>query len=255
LLCHTPVGILLLTIILLSGCSTSGSGPSSAADPLSSMESWMNTELKARPAAGAGFVPMEELTKDPAFPFDKGWIKEGVEWARYRTVYIAPVNTEYFKRADWWQETFRAETMQEDVKNLATFMRIQFMIAFQDDPQHRFTVVTSPEKDSLTMALALTELVPSHVMLNFLKMAAPFFSGVAVAALERGTEAQSTVSFEARLNDTNTGQTLAMFADRQHATAKLIDLQGLTWYEHAESIIKQWAKKFVEIADRQAGGL
>lgn len=213
----------------------------------------MNTGMKAQPAAGAGFVPMEELAKDPAIPFDKAWLKEGVDWAKYRTIYITPVNTEYFRRADWWQETVRAGKMQEDVQNLATFMRIQCMVAFQDDPQHRFSVVTSPEKDSLTLALAITELVPSHVILNVLKMAAPYFSGLAVAVVERGTEARSTVAFEARVNDSSTGQTLAMFADRQHAAAKLLDLKGFTWYEHAENIIKQWAKQFVEIANQQPG--
>ena len=58
------------------------------------MKSSLDRRLKAQPAAGAGYVPMRELAKDDALPFDKAWIKQGVDWKRYRTIYIAPVNTE-----------------------------------------------------------------------------------------------------------------------------------------------------------------
>ena len=196
---------------------------------------------------------MEQLAKNPNLPFDKAWIKQGVDYNRYHTIYIAPVNTEYLKRADWWKESVRTEQMQQDVQKLATFMRTQFITAFQNDPQHRLRVVSSPEKGSLTLALAITELVPSHVVLNALKLAGPLGSGLAVSALETGTDSKTTVAFEARVNDTNTGQTVAMFADRQYATVRPIDLKGLTWYGNAEDIIKEWAKQFVEIANRRPG--
>ena len=245
--------IMLLTTALLSGCATLESWQSDAEESLNSMNSWLNTNLKAEPAAGAGYVPMEQLAKNPNLPFDKAWIKQGADYNRYHTIYIAPVNTEYLKRADWWKESGRTEQIQQDVQNLATFMRTQFINAFQNDPQHRLRVVSSPEKGSLTLALAITELIPSHVVLNALKLAGPFGSGLAVSALERGTDSKTTVAFEARVNDTNTGQTVAMFADRQYATVRPIDLKGLTWYGNAEDIIKEWAKQFVEIANRQPG--
>jgi hypothetical protein len=168
-------------------------------------------------------------------------------------VYIAPVNTDYLLRATWWQESIRADLMQQDVQNMAAFIRTQFITAFQNDPRHRFRVVMSPEQGSLTLALALTELVPSKVLLNVIKVAGPYGSGLAAAALERGVEAQSTVAFEARLQDTTTGQTVAMFADREYATVRPIDLKGFTWYGNAEDIVRQWADQFVEIANRRPG--
>ena len=114
-------------------------------------------------------------------------------------------------------------------------------------------VVMSPEKGSLTLAMAITELVPSHVLLNAIKIAGPYGSGLAAAALERGSEAQTTVAFEAKVIDTDTGQPVAMFADREYATVRPIDLKGFTWYGNAEDIVKQWAKEFVEVANRQPG--
>lgn len=217
------------------------------------MQASLDRKLKAPPAVGAGFVPMQQLANDPHLPFNKAWIKPGVEWRLYSTIYIAPVNTDYLLRANWWQETIRADQMRQDVQNMATFMRTELITAFQNDPRHRLRVVVSPEKGSLTLAMAITELVPGHVLLNIIKFAGPYGSGLAATALERGTEAQSTVGFEARVIDTDTGQTLAMFADREYATARPIDFKGFTWYGNAEDIVREWAKQFVEIANRRPG--
>ena len=139
--------------------------------------------------------PWRSWPRTPALPFDKAWIKQGVDWQRYRTIYIAPVNTDYLRQANWWQEGIRAGQMEQDVQNLASFMRTQFIRAFQDDPRRRFRVVMAPEKGSLTLAMALTELVPNKVVLNALRKSTPFFApfgtGMAVRAFERGTGAQS----------------------------------------------------------------
>ena len=40
--------------------------------------------------------------------------------------------------------------------------------------------------------------------------------------------------------NTDTGKTLAMFADREN--------KGFTWYGNAEDIVRQWATQFVEVA-------
>jgi hypothetical protein len=244
---------ILLTIIPSSGCPSLDTLKFSAEASLDAMKSSMDQKLQAKPAAGTGYVPMEQLAKNPNLPFDKAWIKQGVDWPRYRTIYIAPVNTAYLMRAKWWQESIRANQMQQDVQNMAAFMRTQFITAFQNDPHHRLRVVMSPERGSLTLAMAITELVPGKVLLNAVKIAGPYGSGLAAGALERGTEAQSTVAFEARVKDTDTGQTVAMFADRKYATVRPIDLKGFTWYGNAEDIVKRWAKQFVEVANRRPG--
>jgi Protein of unknown function (DUF3313) len=245
------VVFLLLSLTLLSGCSFLETLKFSAGASLDAMQSSVDRKLKAPPATGAGYVPMQQLAKDPKLPFDRAWTGPGVDWQGYRTIYIAPVNTDYLLRANWWQETIRADQMRQDVQNMATFMRAQFISAFQNDYRHRMRVVMSPEKGSLTLAMAITELVPGHVLLNVLKVAGPYGSGLAAAALERGTEAQSAVAFESRVLDTDTGQTLATFADRQYATARPIDIKGFTWYGNAEDIVRQWAQEFVEVANRR----
>jgi hypothetical protein len=242
-----------LAIMLLSGCTSLDTLRFSAEASVDAMKSSMDKKLKAQPAVGAGYVPMQQLAKNPNFPFDKAWVKQEVDWNYYRTIYIAPVNTDYLMRANWWQESIRADQMQQDAQNMATFMRTQCITAFQNDPHRRLRVVMSPERGSLTLEIAITELVPSKVLLNVVKVAGPYGSGLAAGALERGAEAQSTVAFEARAKDTDTDQTVAMFADRQYATLRPIDIKGFTWYGNAEDIVEQWANQFVEIANRRPG--
>jgi len=251
--CRPLVLLILLTSILLSACSSVDTLKFSAEASVDAVKASMDKKLKAPPAAGTGYVPMQQLAKNPNLPFDKSWIKQEIDWNRYRTMYIAPVNTNYLMRANWWQESIRASQMQQDVQNMATFMRTQFITAFQNDPHHRLRVVMSPEKGSLTLEMAITELVPSKVLLNVIKVAGPYGSGLAAGALERRAEAQSTVAFEARVKDTDTGQTVAMFADRQYVTLRPIDLKGFTWYGNAEDIVECWAKQFVDIANRRPG--
>ena len=141
---------------------------------MDAMKSSTSKKLTAPPAAGTGYVFRQQPAKNPNLPFETAWIKQGVDWNRYRTRYIAPVNTDYPMRANRWQESIRANQMQQDVQKMATSMRTQFIMAFQNDPLHHcLGVVMSPEKGSLTLAMAIMELVPGHVLLNAIKIAGP----------------------------------------------------------------------------------
>jgi len=232
----------LLISMLWSGCAS-----------MDSMHSSVNSQMKAPPSEGAGFVPVQRMAKRSDLPFDKVWVKQGVNWKRYRTIYIAPVNTSYLIQATWWQQSIRAAQMQQDVQNMANFMRAEFIKAFQNDPRRRLQVVRAPERGSLTLQLALTELVPSKVLLNAVKIAGPYGSGLAAAVLERGAEAQSAVAFEARIKDSTSGETLAMVADKEYVVARPIDLKGFSWYGNAQDIVTTWSHQFVDVANRRPG--
>ena len=78
------------------------------------------------------------MARRPDLPFNRAWIKQGVNWHQYRTIYIAtrgldfldsphlvnwhqyrtiyiaPVNTDYLIQATWWQQSIRADQMQQD---------------------------------------------------------------------------------------------------------------------------------------------
>ena len=208
--------------------------------------------LKAAPSTGAGFVPMAQMAKQEDLPFQKVWFKAGVDFTRYKSIYIAPVNTGFLLQSNWWQQNFRQGQMQEDLAMMAQYMRDEFKSAFANDPSHHFQVVEAPQKDSLILELALTELVPSNVALSVLEYA-PYGGGAAVKVMERATGAESTVAFEAKMKDATTGDVLAMFADRQVKKIRIIDLKAFTWYAHGREIIREWAEQFVKLANQRPG--
>lgn len=208
--------------------------------------------MKAAPSKGAGFVPMQQMAKQEDLPFQKVWFKDDVNFKGYKSIYIQEVKTDYLLQSNWWQQNFRQGEMKEDVATMARYMREEFKTAFRNDPYSRFQVVEVPQKDSLTLVLALTELVPSNVALTALEYA-PYGGGTAIRLLERATGAESTVAFEARMKDSDTDATLAMFADRQAKKIRIIDFKGFTWYGHGKDIIKEWAEQFVGLSNKRPG--
>jgi hypothetical protein len=208
--------------------------------------------LKAAPSAGAGFVPMAQMAKQKDLPFQKVWFQTGVDFKRYKSIYIPKVHTGFLLQSNWWQQNFRQGQMQEDLATMAQYMQDEFKTAFANDPQRRFQVVEAPQKDSLTLELALTELVPSNVALSVLEYA-PYGGGTAVRVMERATGAESTVAFEAKMKDSATGDVLAMFADRQVKKIRIIDFKAFTWYAHGREIIREWAEQFVKLANQRPG--
>jgi hypothetical protein len=208
--------------------------------------------LKAEPSRGAGFVPMEQMAKQGDLPFNKAWVKKDLDWKRYQTIYVKPVNTGYLMETDAWKENFRQGHMKEDAQEIGRYMEDRFRAAFANDPGNQFHVVGYPEPGSLTLELALTELVPSHVVLEALRFA-PYGGGAAATVVSRGTGAMSTVAFEAKVRDSSSGTVVAMFADRETQKFKFIDFKGVTWYGNAKNIIDEWADQFVLVANKRPG--
>ncbi|MHC1727440.1 MAG: DUF3313 domain-containing protein [Syntrophobacteraceae bacterium] len=210
-------------------------------------------KAKAKPSEGAGFVQMEEMSKRADLPFQKAWVKAGVDWKKYRSLYIKDVNTGYLLKANWWQQSVRKNDMEKDVREVATYMQNKFKEAFRLDSQNRFQVVAVPEPGSLTLEMALTELVPSHPVMEALSIAAPYGGGVAVQAAAKESGAKCTVAFEARIVDSADGQVLAMVADREQGKVAPLNLRALTWYGEANVIIDEWAGQFVQVANKRPG--
>ncbi|NDY55468.1 DUF3313 domain-containing protein [Desulfovibrio sulfodismutans] len=209
--------------------------------------------MKAKPSEGAGFVPMSQMSSREDLPFQKVWVKSGVDWKAYNKLYIAKVNTAYLMNSSWWQQSVRSADMQKDVSQVAAYMREAFQKAFAADPQNRFKIVDAPTPDSLTLELAMTELVPSHVVMEALSLVAPYGSGVAVQAAAKESDAKCTVAFEAKILASADKQVLAMAADREQGKFAPINLNALTWYGEAHVIIDEWAGQFVQIANRRPG--
>lgn len=227
---RTPWLAIILISVMLSGCAS----------------------LKADPSRGAGFVQMDQMAKQGDLPFNKAWVQKGLDWKRYQAIYIRPVNTAYLMETDSWKENFRQGHMKEDAQELARYMEDRFRAAFTTGPENQFRVVGYPEPGSLTLELALTELVPSNVALETLRYA-PYGGGAAATLISRATGAMSTVAFEAKVRDSKSGKVVAMFADRETQKFKFVDFKALTWYGNAKNTIDEWADQFVQVVNKRPG--
>jgi len=121
---------------------------------------------------------------------------------------------------------------------------------FKHDPKQRFQVIelaNQHRQPALRLELALIEINPSQPALHAAGWLIP---GGGTAA---GVVNQRRAAFEGRLRDLQTGEVVATFADRDMQDAGPLDLTRLTWYGPAKGIIDQWAKQFVQIANRKPG--
>ena len=209
---------------------------------------------KTGEAKAAGFVDKSTMAKDPSLPFQKSWKKPDFDKSKYSKLYVAPVNTDYMLTMTEWQESSRKNEFKSDLAKLAVFTQNAIKKAFREDPVQRMEVLDSPAKtpDTLTVEIALIEVVPSKVALNALGYA-PFGVGLAINTVRAIEKDVSTCAFEGRIRDAATGEIVATMADREAQQYAPVSVRGLTWYSNAETIITQWADQFVKVANRKPG--
>lgn len=208
---------------------------------------------KTAPAPDTGFLQQPErmAPETERFPFDRVWVKPGVEKDNYDYVVIAPVNTEYLMEKTGWKAANPGNIkLEESAVELAEYTEEKFREAFQKDERPGWKVANLTGPRTVVIELAIVELVPSKAAFGALRLAAPVFgpAGIAVGAGSAAAGGRPSVAIEGRLKDGVTGETLFMFADRQEAQMRIIDLSAVTWWGHAKDIIKYWAEECVELA-------
>jgi len=191
---------------------------------------------KATPAPPAGFIQNHEImTEDDKSPFHRVWYNPNTDWEGYTRILVAPVNTYYLTKADWWQSAAFAVDRQKDSQRIADYMWTKVCDSFDSDPDKRFRPAYLPGPRTLVLEIALVQLVPTKVWLNAAGM-------IFAVTIDHGT-----VAMEARLRDGATGKVIATFADREHGKSSLVSVANLTWYSHAKYIIDDWAAQMVQV--------
>jgi len=183
-------------------------------------------------------------------PFDRAWVKPGFDKNAYAALIISEVNTDFLMRNTGWEAANPAnKTLAQSARDLAQFTRDAFVEAICDDPKRRLEIVHRPGPGVAVLDLAIVELVPSHAVLSALGLAAPFARAPAVAIASKVGGKSTCVAIEGRLRDSQTGEVLMMFADREEPPFRIISAKAVTWYGDAEDSIRAWARQLVELAN------
>lgn len=215
--------------------------------------------LDSGPAPHAGFLTEPELLVDldrERHPFQRVWVSPGLQRERYDRIAVAPITLDHMLENSFWDKLSTATLfgLDDDAQRIGLRLHDRVEQAFHEDPHRRFEVVAVADADerTLILELALVELVPnkSVVALGALAaMAAPPAISAPLGFVASRTE-HGFVAIEGRVRDGGTGEVMAMFADRETAKTRVLDLQSIRWYGHAHEIIDDWSLQLVAVANR-----
>jgi len=207
---------------------------------------------KTKPAPDSGFLSQPDLmtAQRERFPFDRVWVRPGVNWDYYRAILVRPVNTAYLMENTGWKAANPGnKDLTEDAQELADFTHDSFVEAFDADPHHRLPVSWRKGPRVAVLDIAIVELVPSKAVLGALGLVAPLAGSAAVGVGSKVAGGNPSVAIEGRVYDSQTGAVLMMFADREEPPFRILDAKAVTWYGDAEDSIKIWARQMVELAN------
>lgn len=210
---------------------------------------------KTAPAPDTGFNPGADQmsAQTDRFPFQRVWVKPGVDRAKYDYILIPPVNTDYMLENTGWKAANPGNTkLDEAAHELAAYTEEAFDDAFRAWPNSALLVGFRPGPRTLTLELAITELVPAKAALGAVGLVAPFAGQAVVGAGAKAVSGKPCVAIEGRVKDSQTGELLMMFADREERQWRVIDVKSVTWWGHARPMIDDWARQCAELANTPA---
>lgn len=218
-----------------------------------------NRMLKAKPVGLSPFFEQPWLAQDASeqLGFQKIWTTPDpqllVEGKAKRKLYIAPATLHYLRplnRAFSSGEVAWGGVQRREA-DVALRLREEFVAAFRRSPAPLYRLVNQPDKDTLTLQLAIIELNPTspkgNAVVTVLKVAVTPFMGFA-AYLTKGN-----MAIEGKVVDSKSGRAFFQFADNESDKLTFINLRDYQPYGHAMNTMRHWAKQF-ELMTRSPRG-
>ena len=63
---------------------------------------------------------------------------------------------------------------------------------------------------------------------------------------------QGSIAIEGRVRDAQSNKVVGAFRDREQGKSSIMSIRDVTWYGHAEAIIKDWSTQFVQVFNSHA---
>lgn len=173
---------------------------------------------------------------------------------RATEIYIAPVEMRYLRPvskalANWEMENGWTRPAEADI---ARELRRRFMLAFLKSPAPRFRLVKHPTPRCIILELAVTELNPTSVSGNGVKLAAKFFVGPLSGLLSVFTKGNIAIEGKVTLPDTRPPVSYLQFSDNEKDKMTFYSVRDFQPYAHARIAADEWARQFEEFT-RTAG--
>ncbi|GAA5136195.1 hypothetical protein GCM10023213_10800 [Prosthecobacter algae] len=193
-------------------------------------------------------------------PFLRVWRNPSKEaWAKAetkKTLFIAPVNLEHLRpmTKPLSRVEVREKSRQKEAKKLATYIHDQFSQAFRSSANPRYQLVDAPQKDSVTLEIAVVEFNPNSIAAGVTRRAINILAVPGAESLV-GRPLKGNIAIEGRVYDPEQKQSLYEFADAEHnRSALILSVHDYNPYSAARKIVREWAGQFEQITRTPAGG-
>jgi hypothetical protein len=228
---------------------------------------------RATEAPSAGFIQNEQyLYKDPTLPFQKVWIRKGINLNLYRRILIDPINMNYLMKPSFVEAlNFKGydSNLHANKKYISEYMRKMLLNAFMQHIDNRFAVTNLRDYGTLELKMAVVNFVPSKPVINTVSTSLMFVPLISIpvmilktlillpvnVALSCFTDSgfRSSIAFEAVICDAATGRVLIAFADREKAPGTILNLKDYSYWGYINSISHSWAEEIVQMLNRRNG--
>jgi hypothetical protein len=185
----------------------------------------------------------DKLKQDKNLPFNKTWI-DYINLKKYNKIIIAEAvpgrggqnqNSESQKN-NTQKLSGQAE---QDLKDFVKYTREAFQRAVQNNVD--FDLVAQPGPKTLALKLYLVNVITAKPLLD----AARHSDGMSATS--------PAAAIEGVLEDSQSGKTVLVFADRQSAKTESPGINDSAAYGSLRQIVDEWAELFVKVLNSQKG--
>ena len=127
---------------------------------------------------------------------------------------------------------------------LGEYFQKKLISTFKNSPINKIDVSDKPRMNGIQIEIAIVELVPIKKML------------FALGILGDGSIKGASIAIEGRIRDIQTGEVIAMFADRKvkrFAAPKFSSKDKWSWYPQAKPAVKEWCDLLLKLANKRLG--
>jgi len=152
--------------------------------------------------------------------FQRSYWDKKYDMSTYSEVMIAPVNTDCIVIQKEWEKGHAASALldldDKEIAAIGVYARLSFIRAFDEDPSHRFKVVSAAGPRTLILEVSVTELVPAKAVIHGIDSVTWIPSVVSPRGnVTSGSQdtSKGVIEVEGRIRDGGTGEIIGMFAD------------------------------------------
>ncbi len=215
------------------------------------------------PAEEEVFIPPEYaglMKQTEAAGFQKAWGKPA-EIKKYDKITVAVVVSPKQLKTSWWGSaniSYLVDSHEEDLKAMAEYTHESFRKAFAKSKY--FKLEEQPGAKTLALEFAIVQMVPNKPVLGAVSNLSSLTPiGLLLLPLKLGAKSASgdnggAIAMESVIRDSQNGNVLAVFADREKGETALFNAREFTPLSNIRAIIDLWTANVVTALDQVKEG-